>query len=69
MPCFACGIPRFRVIRSYGWTHYKPSFVAADLWPTSFADFLQSIGIFVYCMGFILFLLTQYVAFVIARYS
>ena len=56
-------------MRSYGWTHYKPSFVAADLWPTSFADFLQSIGIFEYCMGFFLFLLTQYVAFVLARYA
>ena len=32
-----------------------------DLWPKSFKAFLQNFGIIVYCMGFILFLLTQYV--------
>ena len=46
---------------SFGWSKYKPAFVGADLWPVSFADLLQNIGLFVYCMGFILFLLTQYV--------
>lgn len=37
------------------------SFVIADLWPKSFSAFLQNFGVIVYCMGFILFLLTQYV--------
>lgn len=55
--------PIFDLTSSFGWSKYKPSFVAADLWPVSFADLLQNIGLFVYCMGFILFLLTQYVLF------
>ena len=37
------------------------SFVIADLWPKSFSAFLQNFGVIVYCMGFILFLLTHYV--------
>ena len=41
--------------------NYKPEFHAADLWPTSPSQLLEKIGIYVYCMGFILFLLTQYV--------
>ena len=46
---------------SYGMANYKPEFHAADLWPTSPSQLLEKIGIYVYCMGFILFLLTQYV--------
>ena len=46
---------------SYGMANYKPEFHAADLWPTSPSQLLEQIGIYVYCMGFILFLLTQYV--------
>lgn len=42
-------------------THYKTAFEPADLWPVSFSEFLSNIGKIVYCMGFILFLLTQYV--------
>ena len=36
-------------------------FAVSDLWPKSFEAFLENFGIIVYCMGFILFLLTQYV--------
>ena len=36
-------------------------FSDSDLWPKSFEAFLENFGIIVYCMGFILFLLTQYV--------
>ena len=42
-------------------THYETAFEPADLWPVSFSEFLSNIGKIVYCMGFILFLLTQYV--------
>ena len=44
----------------YGMTHYDTAFEPADLWPVSFSEFLSNIGKIVYCMGFILFLLTQY---------
>lgn len=40
---------------------YTPAFEADDLWPKSASALLENIGVFVYCMGFILFLLTQYV--------
>ena len=53
-------IVSYAVLVIFGWSKYKPSFVGSDLWPVSFADLLQNIGLFVYCMGFILFLLTQY---------
>ena len=36
-------------------------FAVSDLWPKSFEAFLENFGIIVYYMGFILFLLTQYV--------
>lgn len=53
------------LILSYGMSKYKPSFEAKDLWPESASALLENIGIYVYCMGFILFLLTQYVIFLL----
>ena len=46
---------------SFGMSNYKATFEAKDLWPESGMQLLENIGIYVYCMGFILFLLTQYV--------
>ena len=54
---------------SYGFASYKPAFEVADLWPKSVPALLENIGIFVYCMGFILFLLTQYVFLTMLVYS
>ena len=53
-------IASYIVLVIYGMANYKPEFHAADLWPTSPSQLLEKIGIYVYCMGFILFLLTQY---------
>ena len=46
---------------SYGGVQFGVHFAVSDLWPKSFEAFLENFGIIVYCMGFILFLLTQYV--------
>lgn len=46
---------------SFGFIEYPFKFEVSDLWPRSISAFLQNFGIIVYCMGFILFLLTQYV--------
>ncbi|CBK21714.2 uncharacterized protein [Blastocystis hominis] len=44
----------------FGFIEYPFKFEVSDLWPRSISAFLQNFGIIVYCMGFILFLLTQY---------
>lgn len=49
------------IIHSFGFVEYKFDFAMSDLWPKSIEGFLQEFGVIVYCMGFILFLLTQYV--------
>ena len=49
------------LILSFGFIEYPFKFELSDLWPRSISAFLQNFGIIVYCMGFILFLLTQYV--------
>lgn len=48
---------------SFGFVEYKFQFDVSDLWPKSIKGFLQEFGVIVYCMGFILFLLTQYVSY------
>ncbi|KAK8797892.1 hypothetical protein WA171_005421 [Blastocystis sp. BT1] len=53
-------IASYLILIIYGMSKYKPSFEAKDLWPESASALLENIGIYVYCMGFILFLLTQY---------
>lgn len=49
------------IIHSFGFIEYRFDFAMSDLWPKSIEGFLQEFGVIVYCMGFILFLLTQYV--------
>ena len=51
----------FVLLFFYGVRHYHFSFDASYLWPTSTTDFLNKFGVFVYSLGFTLFLLSQVV--------
>ncbi|KAK8795926.1 hypothetical protein WA171_003892, partial [Blastocystis sp. BT1] len=50
----------FLALIIFGGVKFGIHFAVSDLWPKSFEAFLENFGIIVYCMGFILFLLTQY---------
>lgn len=50
-----------KMTNRFGFVEYKFLFDVHDLWPKSIEGFLQEFGVIVFCMGFILFLLTQYV--------
>ena len=51
----------FLLLFFYGIKNYQFSFDASYLWPTSTVDFLNKFGVFVYSLGFTLFLLSQVV--------
>ena len=52
----------FVLLFFYGVRHYHFSFNASYLWPTSTTDFLNKFGVFVYSLGFTLYLLSQVVS-------
>lgn len=51
----------FLLLFFYGVKNYRFSFDTSYLWPTSTVDFLNKFGVFVYSLGFTLFLLSQVV--------
>lgn len=51
----------FVLLFLYGVRHYNITFDTTYLWPTSTTDFLNKFGVFVYSLGFTLFLLSQVV--------
>lgn len=51
----------FCLLFYYGITHSHFSFRTSYLWPTSATAFLNNFGIFIYSLGFTLFLLSQVV--------